>query len=160
MSEAKKGREAAYKGVVTVSLTITLVSMSFMVTVLPILSELALGTNNLLENDAAYCEVSNYENNHLEYENLCNNVIGQRGIPGLDGEIGDPGEDAVPQPFIPGPPGEIGDEGPPGPPDGLPGGKGDPGMEGPVGEPGKQGVDGVRKIPMLNSKKYLTLLPL
>lgn len=36
-------------------------------------------------------------------------------MPGLDGLIGDPGEDAMPSPFIPGPPGEPGDPGPRGP---------------------------------------------
>ncbi|VDL86797.1 unnamed protein product [Nippostrongylus brasiliensis] len=51
-------RESAYKGVIAVSLTATLLSAVFLVTVLPMISEFAEMNIDSLKSDAIYCGVS------------------------------------------------------------------------------------------------------
>ncbi|VDL86475.1 unnamed protein product [Nippostrongylus brasiliensis] len=54
-------RESAYKGVIAVSLTATLLSAVFLVTVLPMISEFAEMNIDSLKSDAIYCGASSSE---------------------------------------------------------------------------------------------------
>lgn len=58
MRDLDSTRESAYKCVIAVSLTATLLSTVFMTTVTPMISDFVETSSSLLKSDAVYCGVS------------------------------------------------------------------------------------------------------
>ncbi|ETN69240.1 hypothetical protein NECAME_15441 [Necator americanus] len=125
MKQLDSTRESAYKGVIAVSLSTTLVSTAFLVTVVPMISEFAETNSDLLKSDARYCAATStelssllmrYGFNHLnstrqtrqkrdkfEYEDYeeeenckCEYPPGPPGLPGRDGMPGPAGAPGAP----------------------------------------------------------------
>ncbi|CAI4222197.1 unnamed protein product [Auanema sp. JU1783] len=162
-------RESAYKVIILISLSATVISISFMSSVVPILSQFANSIENQIERDTYYCEENyahlssltkllarnatrdkrSWENN----EDSCTcrfprgppGLSGRDGLRGSKGAVGATGLPArLPCQPLPDLKKICADPCPTGE-QGVPGIQGPPGEKGivgPVGRPGKRGLDG------------------